>query len=111
MGSHFEKRIFTALLLGLLSFGSAHAAEDLVIRGDQSKPLLSEVPLPMKALPDWFFENQQNDTDAQLRELLADIEFFARAPETLSTQQKIQSTSKDQTTDKPTSTAADGATP
>ncbi|MBM3382166.1 MAG: hypothetical protein FJY29_06980 [Betaproteobacteria bacterium] len=108
MGSHFEKRIFSVLLVGLLHVGSAHASDDLVIRGDQSKSLLSEVPLPLKALPDWFFEESPTDADAQLKKLLADVELFTRTPATTESNQNSNSIPPK---DKPNSTAADGATP
>lgn len=108
MRSHFEMRIFSALFFGLLHVGGADAAEDMVIRGDQSNSLLSEVPVPMKPLPNWFFENAPTDTNAQFKQLLSESELFTRSPETSKTSQNISSI---QTTENTTSTAADGATP
>lgn len=108
MRGHFEKRIFSALFLGLLHVGVADAAEDMVIRGDQSNSLLSEVPVPMKPLPNWFFENAPTDADAQFKQLLSESDLFTRAPKNSNTS---QNTSNIKTTENPTSTAADGATP
>lgn len=108
MVSHFKRRIIPLFIFGLLDFGHAIAADKFIIRGDQSRSLLHEVPLPLKALPDWFFEGKQSDTDEQLKNLLADVEFFTRSPET---EPDLKKQSNEAITNKQIFTPAIGASP
>lgn len=73
------KTVCTAVCLSLI--GQAHAADDLVIPGDNSKNLLDKVPLQISPEIEW----NKAENDKRLREgiihILSNAELFIEMPE------------------------------
>ncbi|MEN9826389.1 MAG: hypothetical protein RI953_2134 [Pseudomonadota bacterium] len=84
----FLRKFGWVLLLSvslLCSTNAARADDALVIRGDQSIPLLSDVPVPVESNHEIFMVKPRLTTKEELVLLLGNVELFVTPPQTIPT--------------------------
>ncbi|MFZ9521110.1 MAG: hypothetical protein ACO3A4_11605 [Silvanigrellaceae bacterium] len=85
MNVFLQKFSLALLSVGLLILtpGITRADDELIIRGDQSVPLLSDVPLPVETSPEIFTVKPRRTPSDDLVSLLGNADLFLLPPEAM----------------------------